>query len=225
MKTLFADQPMEAHCFSRGMDALRASRNFPRAIVIGASTGGPQAVPVVLRGLIPVIEHVCVFVALHIPPQFTDTIAENIGKTTHIPTHAARHGEQVAKGRIYVSPGHLHLGVARIGESVVIALSDAPPENFCKPSVDFLFRTASLAYGADAIGVVLTGMGKDGLAGSRAIVDAGGRIIAQDAASSAVWGMPGSVAREGLAHAVLPLESIGPALCLLFASAAARGEQ
>ncbi len=186
-----------------------------RAIVIGASTGGPQALPIVLKGLTPAIPHIPVFVALHIPPQFTSTVAEYVAKVTGMPTHAARHGEEVQNGHIYMSPGNLHLAVARIGSSVVTVLSDAPAENFCKPSVDVLFRTAAHAYGAAVIGIVLTGMGSDGLTGSRAIVEAGGTVLVQDAASSAVWGMPRSVAREGLAHSVLSLELIGPAACRL----------
>jgi two-component system, chemotaxis family, protein-glutamate methylesterase/glutaminase len=194
---------------------LSLARRAQRAIVIGASTGGPQALPVVLKGLMPAIPQIPVFVALHIPPQFTSTVAEYVAKVTGMPTHTARHGEEVRNGHIYMSPGNLHLGVARIDSAVVTVLSDAPAENFCKPSVDVLFRTAAHAYGAAVIGIVLTGMGKDGLTGSRAIVEAGGTVLAQDAASSAVWGMPRSVAREGLAHSVLSLELIGPTACRL----------
>ncbi|MGH6818498.1 MAG: CheB methylesterase domain-containing protein [Methylovirgula sp.] len=186
-----------------------------RAIVIGASTGGPQAVPIVLKGLRPAISHIPVFVVLHIPPQFTSTVVEYVEKATGMPTHTARHAEEAQNGHIYMSPGDLHLAVTRIGSSVVTVLSDAPPENFCKPSVDVLFRTAAHTYGAAVIGIVLTGMGSDGLAGSRAIVEAGGAVLAQDAATSAVWGMPRSVAQEGLAHSVLSLELIGPTACRL----------
>ncbi|MGB7367351.1 MAG: CheB methylesterase domain-containing protein [Methylovirgula sp.] len=199
-----------------GIDGLGAPYGTrQRAIVIGASTGGPQAVPIVLKGLRPAISHIPVFVALHLPTQFTSTVAEYVEKVTGMPTHTARHGEEAQNGQIYMSPGNLHLAVTRIGNSVVTVLSDAPPENFCKPSVDVLFRTAAHAYGAAVIGIVLTGMGSDGLAGSRAIVEAGGSVLAQDAASSAVWGMPRSVAQEGLAHSVLSLELIGPTACRL----------
>jgi two-component system chemotaxis response regulator CheB len=196
-------------------DKLRTARQSQQAIVIGASTGGPQAVPVVLKGLAPAIERIPVFVALHIPAQFTSTIAEQFEKSTGLPAHIARHGEEIKNGHIYISPGDLHLAVSQMGATAIIVLSDAPPENFCKPSVDVLFRTAAHAYGAGLIGIVLTGMGRDGVVGSRAIVEAGGTVIAQDAASSAVWGMPRSVAREGLAHAVLPLDIIGPTACRL----------
>lgn len=199
----------------RALDDLRFARPRRRAIVIGASTGGAQAVPVVLKGLLPAIQEIPVFIVLHIPPQFAETIAEHIEKAVSLPTHIARHGEEVMNGHIYLSPGNLHLAIARMGRSAVIVLSDAPRENFCKPAVDVLFRAAARTYGADLIGIILTGMGSDGLSGSRAIVEAGGMVIAQDAASSAVWGMPRSVAEEGLAHAVLSLDSIGPHICRL----------
>jgi two-component system, chemotaxis family, protein-glutamate methylesterase/glutaminase len=224
-----ADPPVVFASVSRpkpaGIDKLNLPRQSRRAIVIGASTGGPQAVPVLLKGLAPAIQQMPVFIALHIPPQFTATIADHIEKATGLPAHTARHGEEVLNGHIYISPGNLHLSVARIGESTVIVLSDAPPENFCKPSVDVLFRTAAQAYGEEVIGIILTGMGSDGLSGSRAIVEAGGIVVAQDAASSAVWGMPRSVVQEGLAHAVLSLNSMGPAVCRLLRQRAFREKQ
>ncbi len=199
-------------------DAGRAGQPRPNAIVIGASTGGPQALSIVLKGLGPAIEQVPVFIVLHIPPEFTEVITSHIERVTNMPTHAARQGEEVAKGHIYLSPGHLHLGVGRFAGTPVIALSDEPPENFCKPSVDVLFRSAARIYGNQLIGIVLTGMGSDGLAGSRTIVTAGGMVIAQDAASSTVWGMPRAVVNEGLAHAVLPVDAIGPTVCSLLRS-------
>ncbi len=194
----------------------------PRIIVIGASTGGPQALSIVLQDIVPAIEQVPVFIVLHIPPEFTEVIASHIERVTGLPARAARQGEEVERGHIYLSPGNLHLGVTRFGDTGAIALSDDPPENFCKPSVDVLFRSAARAYGEQVIGIVLTGMGSDGLGGSRAIVGAGGMIIAQDAASSTVWGMPRSVVNEGLAHAVLSVNMIGPTVCGLFRPFAVR---
>ena len=190
----------------------------PRIIVIGASTGGPQALSIVLKGLVSAIKQVPVFIVLHIPPEFTEVIASHMERVTGLPAHAARHGEEVSEGHIYISPGHLHLGVLRFGDTAVVALSDDPPENFCKPSVDVLFRSAAKSFGEQVIGIVLTGMGSDGLAGSRAIAAAGGMIIAQDAASSTVWGMPRSVVNEGLAHAVLSVDMIGPTISGLLRS-------
>jgi two-component system chemotaxis response regulator CheB len=186
-----------------------------RAIVIGASTGGPQALAVVLDGLRPALQHAPIFVVQHIPSEFTDVIAGHIHKSTGLPARAARQGETVQKGQIYLSPGNLHLAIARVGDSAVTVLSDGPPENFCKPSVDVLFRSAARCYGAGVIGIMLTGMGSDGLAGSRAIVEAGGKVVAQDAASSTVWGMPGAVVNGGLAHAVLPVGGIAANVCAL----------
>ena len=186
-----------------------------RAIVIGASTGGPQALAVVLDGLRPALPLVPVFVVQHIPSEFTEVIAEHIQKATGLPTHSARQGEGVEKGQIYLSPGNVHLAIACVGASPVTVLVDEPSENFCKPSVDVLFRSAARCYGAGLVGIILTGMGSDGLAGSRAIVEAGGKVIAQDAASSTVWGMPGAVVNGGLAHAVLPVGKIAPAACAL----------
>jgi two-component system chemotaxis response regulator CheB len=190
----------------------------PEAIVIGASTGGPQALPVLLRGLAPIVPLVPVLIVLHIPPEFAPVVAAQIEKVTKLPTHIAEDGEPVTRGHVYLSPGDRHLGIAREGETAIVLLSDDPPENFCKPSVDVLFRTAAQVHGPAVIGIVLTGMGSDGLAGARAIVAAGGAVVAQDFASSAVWGMPRSVANEGLALAVLPLNAIGSAVCRLVRS-------
>jgi two-component system chemotaxis response regulator CheB len=201
----------------------RLAQPGPRTVVIGASTGGPQALSIVLKGLVPAIEQVPVFIVLHIPAEFTEVIASHIERVTNLPAHAAEHGQQVLNGHIYLSPGKLHLGVKRFGDRATIVLLDDPPENFCKPSVDVLFRSAAKAYGEQVIGIVLTGMGSDGLAGSRAIVAAGGMIIAQDAASSTVWGMPRSVVNEGLAHAVLSVDAIGPAVSGVLHSYAIRG--
>jgi two-component system, chemotaxis family, protein-glutamate methylesterase/glutaminase len=196
----------------------------PKLIVIGASTGGPQALSIVLKSLVPAIEHVPVFIVLHIPPEFAEVIASHIERVTNKPTHPAKHGDEVRKGHIYISPGSVHLAISRFGEGATVALLDEPPENFCKPSVDVLFRSAARAYGEQVIGIILTGMGSDGLAGSRAIVAAGGMIIAQDAASSTVWGMPRSVVNEGLAHAVLSVDVIGPTINNLIRSFVRRGK-
>ena len=203
----------------------RLAQPGPRIIVIGASTGGPQALSIVLKGLVPAIEDVPVFIVLHIPPEFTEVIASHIERVTGLPARAARHGEEVSKGHIYISPGHLHLALLRFGDTGIVALSDDPPENFCRPSVDVLFRSAAKSYGEQVIGIVLTGMGSDGLAGSRAIAAAGGMIVAQDAASSTVWGMPRSVVNEGLAHAVLAVDVIGPTISKLLRSYAVCGKK
>lgn len=184
-------------------------------IVIGASTGGPQALPVVLNDLAPILAQLPVLIALHIPAEFTHTVAAWIETATGLPARLARDGEEILPGHVYLSPGDRHISVARKDEIAIIRLLDTPPENFCRPSVDVLFRSAAKAFGAGVLAIVLTGMGSDGLTGTREIVAAKGMVVAQDEASSAVWGMPRLVASEGLALAVLPLKEIGAWVCRL----------
>ena len=164
----------------------------------------------VLESMAPDLANLPVFVVLHVPADFTSLVTANIARVTKMETRAAQHGEQVKPGKIYFAPGNVHIRVLRMGEIPVIVHSDGPAENFCKPAVDVLFRSAAQSFGAGALGIVLTGMGVDGLAGSRAVVEAGGAIIAQDEETSVVWGMPGAVANAGLAAAVLPLGRISP---------------
>lgn len=184
----------------------------PRVIAIGASTGGPQALAGLLSRLAPRLGDTPVIVVLHMPKAFTDVVAADIGRLTGRPTASPRNGESVKPGHIYFAPGGIHLKVVRVGALYAMTFADTPPENFCKPSVDVLFRSVADAYGPAALGIVLTGMGADGLAGARKIVDAGGSIVAQDEASSAVWGMPGEIARAGLASAILPIEAMAEAV-------------
>lgn len=194
----------------RGFSLRRFAPCIPRALFIGASTGGPQALATLFEGLAPHLGRLPVFVVLHMPADFTSLVTSNIARITKLETRAAQHGEQVKPGKIYFAPGNVHMRVLRMGDTPVIVHSDGPPENFCKPAVDVLFRSAAQSFGPGALGVVLTGMGVDGLAGSRAMVDMGGAIIAQDEATSVVWGMPGVVANAGLAASVLPLDRIAP---------------
>ena len=180
----------------------------PRVIAIGASTGGPQALSALLTRLAPRVHSVPLVVVLHMPTDFTEVVVGQIAKATGLPTRAPTNGEQLKPGHIYFAPGGVHMKALRIGNSHMLAFSDGPPENFCKPAVDVLFRSVADSFGPGALGVVLTGMGSDGLAGAERIVDAGGSVIAQDEASSAVWGMPGAVARAGLAAAIAPLDQL-----------------
>ncbi len=187
-------------------------KTCPRAIVIGASTGGPQALSALLEKLAPDLEYVPVFIVLHMPQEFSAIVAAQIEKLTGLPAHVAIHGEQPRPGHIYLAPGSAHLRILRLGSGIVLSHGDGPPENFCKPAVDVLFRSAARAFGRDIMGIILTGMGSDGLLGSRAIVEAGGSIISQDEESSVVWGMPGSVAQAGLSCAILPIEQMAALL-------------
>jgi two-component system chemotaxis response regulator CheB len=135
-------------------------------------------------------------------------VSAHIERATGRTTGAARNGEEISPGKIYFAPGHYHLKVATLGTKQILLHCDAPPENFCRPAVNVLFRSVAKVYGPGALAIVLTGMGSDGLDGARALVEAGGAVIAQDQASSVVWGMPGAIAQQGLASAILPIDSM-----------------
>ncbi|HEX8166064.1 MAG TPA: chemotaxis response regulator protein-glutamate methylesterase [Beijerinckiaceae bacterium] len=185
----------------------------PRCLLIGASTGGPRAVAEVLAGLGQALRSVPTLVVQHMPPIFTTVFAEHLQSQTGLPAREARDGEAPVPGHVYVAPGGRHMGLLRDkAQQVAIRLDDGPAVNFCRPAVDVLFRDAAAVFGASALAVVLTGMGSDGLNGARALAETGAAIIAQDEATSTVWGMPGHVARAGLAEAVLPLDGIAPAV-------------
>ena len=186
----------------------------PKVLLIGSSTGGPRAVGEVLEKIgSPTLRRLPVLIVQHMPPIFTAVFAEHMGSRVGLPSGEGKHDEPLQPGRIYVAPGGRHMGlVAGPGREPVIRLDDGPPVNFCRPAVDVLFKDAAALFGAATVSVILTGMGSDGTHGARALVDAGGPVLAQDEATSTVWGMPGSVAKAGLAQAVLPLPEIGPAL-------------
>ena len=185
----------------------------PRLLLIGASTGGPRAVGDVLERIgAPTLRRVPVMIVQHMPPVFTAVFAEHLGARTGLPAAEGRADERLMPGRIYVAPGGRHMGLTGTPGEPAIRLDDGPVVNFCRPAVDVLFLDAAAMFGAATLSVILTGMGSDGTAGVRALGDAGGIVLAQDEATSTVWGMPGSVAKAGLAHAVLPLAEIGPAL-------------
>ena len=173
------------------------------AIGIGSSTGGPQALAKLVAGLDALRQPI--FVTQHMPATFTAIFAEHLARATGVGCSEAVDGEPVRPGHVYIAPGGLHMTVGVRGGRMVIVLDDGPRENFCKPSVDPLFRSLAEVYRDRVLGVMLTGMGYDGAAGAKALVDAGSTIVAQDEASSVVWGMPGAVARAGLCSAVLPL--------------------
>jgi two-component system chemotaxis response regulator CheB len=188
----------------------------PRALVIGSSTGGPQALMTLVTELGPVIDRFPVLITQHMPPTFTTILAEHLARSSHRPAHEAVDGEVVKVGQIYLAPGGRHMRVVRHGVDAVIALDDGPPVNFCKPAVDPLFTSAIEVWQAGVLAVVLTGMGSDGMRGGKEIVAAGGNVIAQDEASSVVWGMPGAAANAGICAAILPLNQIAPKLVRLF---------
>ncbi|HWW48549.1 MAG TPA: chemotaxis response regulator protein-glutamate methylesterase [Xanthobacteraceae bacterium] len=189
----------------------------PRVLLIGSSTGGPQALLSTVAELGAVIDRAPVLITQHMPPMFTTILAEHLTRASRRPALEGVDGEVVKPGRIYLAPGKYHMRVERRGVETVIKLDDGPPVNFCKPAVDPLFDSAAQVWQAGCLGVVLTGMGADGMRGGRTIVAAGGSIIAQDEATSVVWGMPGAVAQDGLCSAILPLDQVGPRVSRLFA--------
>jgi two-component system, chemotaxis family, protein-glutamate methylesterase/glutaminase len=192
------------------------STQAPRALLIGSSTGGPQALMTLVTELGAVIDRFPVLITQHMPPTFTTILAEHLARSSHRPAREAVDGEIVKAGQIYLAPGGRHMRVARSGTDVVIALDDGPPVNFCKPAVDPLFTSAINVWQGGVLAVVLTGMGSDGMRGGKEIVAAGGSVIAQDEASSVVWGMPGAAAHAGICAAILPLNQIAPKLVRVF---------
>ena len=189
----------------------------PRVLVIGSSTGGPQALNAIVSQIGGVLDRAPVLITQHMPPTFTTILAEHLARLAKRPVREAQDGEAINAGTIYLAPGGRHMSAMRRDGTAVIALDDGPLVNFCKPAVDPLFSSAAKVWGNKLLGLVLTGMGSDGLRGSQAIAAAGGSILAQDEGSSVVWGMPGQVAQAGLCSAVLPLSEIAPQLTRLFA--------
>jgi two-component system chemotaxis response regulator CheB len=178
------------------------------ALAIGSSTGGPEALAEVFSQIKSYFE-VPVFVTQHMPASLIPLLAEHLGRVAQCPCSEAREGEVARPGSIYVAPGNRHLLVGGTRVEPVMHVTDGPQENFCRPSVDPMFRSLAKLYGSSLLAVVLTGMGQDGLNGARAVVAKGGTVLVQDQGTSVVWGMPGAVAAEGLAAGVLPLKKIG----------------
>jgi two-component system chemotaxis response regulator CheB len=202
---------------ARGLVLRPMPLTSPRVLLIGASTGGPQALNAIIAQIRSVFERAPVLITQHMPPTFTAIMAEHLERVAKRPVREAREGEEINAGTVYIAPGGKHMKVARRDGVAVIALDDGPLINFCKPAVDSLFTSAASVWGHEVMALVLTGMGSDGLSGAKAVVAAGGHVIAQDEASSVVWGMPGQVAHAGLCSAVLPLKEIPSRLSRLFA--------
>ena len=180
----------------------------PGALAVGSSTGGPQAVLALLSDR-DLSRDVPIFLTQHMPPAFTAILAEQISRASGRECHEGVHGEVVSAGTIYVAPGGRHMEVVREkGGRFVVSLTDEPPENYCKPAVDPMLRSLARAYGARLCAIILTGMGQDGMIGCRHVREAGGRVIVQDPDTSVVWGMPGAVAKDGLADAVVPVREM-----------------
>ncbi|MFI5178747.1 MAG: chemotaxis response regulator protein-glutamate methylesterase [Vicinamibacterales bacterium] len=181
------------------------------AIAMGVSTGGPNALREILSAL-PADFAAPIVVVQHMPNIFTRFLAERLNGQTSLTVVEAADGQVIRRGTVYVAPGDFHLTVHRRNGDVVAALGQEPPQHSHRPAADVLFRSVAEVYGARALGLVLTGIGEDGLRGSEDIARAGGRVLVQDEATSTVWEMPGRIARAGLADAVLPLGEVAAEL-------------
>lgn len=202
--------------------ALRAAAAMPpELIAIGCSTGGPQALAALFKDLAPGAFRQPVLITQHMPPTFTAILAEHLGRGSGWPCREAADGAPLVPGHVYVAPGEYHMLVEGGRDVPLLRLSREAPVNFCRPSVDPMLRTAAACFGGRVLAVLLTGMGSDGADGARAVVAAGGTVLAQDEPTSVVWGMPGAVARAGLCAAVLPLGELAPAILRLAAGGAA----
>ncbi|MCC6127303.1 MAG: chemotaxis-specific protein-glutamate methyltransferase CheB [Pirellulales bacterium] len=199
-----------------------ASRRPIRAIVIASSTGGPKALEALLPDLSRRVE-LPILIVQHMPPTFTRSLADSLGRISNCPVAEALDGEPLCEKRIYLAPGGKHLLLRSDPKRLILGLNEQPPENGCRPSADVLFRSAAAAMHDGLVAIVLTGMGRDGTAGLGAIKRAGGYAVVQDEATSVVWGMPGSAAEAGLADEILPLDEIAPAVESLIASIVAEG--
>ncbi|NUU16984.1 chemotaxis response regulator protein-glutamate methylesterase [Cellulomonas humilata] len=189
-----------------------------RAVVVGSSTGGPEALSKLVAAL-TVPPSVPVLVVQHMPPVFTRQLAARLDRLGPARVVEAEDGTELRPGTVHVAPGDRHLELHRRGDTVRTVLTDGPPVNFCRPSVDVLFRSAVRVLGGDLLAVVLTGMGADGRTGCEDVVGAGGTVLVQDEATSVVWGMPGAVATAGFAHRILPLPEVAPAIERVLAEA------
>lgn len=182
-----------------------------QALIIGSSTGGPEALSKVLSNL-SVPPTVPVLLVQHMPPVFTRQLAARLDRLGPATVVEAADGDVLRPGTVYVAPGDHHLELRRSAGTLRIAITDGPPVNFCRPSVDVLFRSAVKEFGGKVLAVVLTGMGADGRTGCEDVVSAGGTVLVQDEPTSVVWGMPGAVATAGLAHRILPVGDVAPAI-------------
>ena len=191
---------------------LKGSQYKPKVLLVGSSTGGPQALMKFFAGFKKKAPDVPILITQHMPATFTTILADHLGQATGWPASEAKEGMKLEPGSIYVAPGGLHMEAKEEGGHLYAHTHDAPPENFCRPAVDPLFRSVTKIFGNKILAVILTGMGHDGLKGARELTKAGSTLYAQDEETSVVWGMPGAVATAGLCTRILPIEQLGEAV-------------
>ncbi len=179
----------------------------PRAVVVGISTGGPKALGEIIPRF-PANFPVPIYIVQHMPPVFTRALAESLNKKSSITVVEAENNMTGQPGHVYIAPGNKQMKIIHNGPFGAIQLTDDPPENFCKPSADYLFRSAGKTFGAHVLGVIMTGMGRDGTKGLEVMKQEGAYVIAQDQETSTVFGMPMEAIKAGVVDEVLPLQQI-----------------
>lgn len=182
-------------------------------LAIGVSTGGPNALAAIIPAL-PEEFPIPIVVVQHMPPIFTRFLADRLASNSQVQVREGEEGGLVEPGVVWIAPGNHHMTLHREADQVRIRLNQEPQENSCRPAVDPLFRSVAEIYGNRSLGLILTGMGHDGLVGAQAIRRAGGQLLAQDESTSVVWGMPGALVTAGLADLVLPLDRIAAEVTL-----------
>jgi two-component system chemotaxis response regulator CheB len=194
---------------------MKGVKRFHRVdvVTIGVSTGGPNALAEVLP-IFPKNFPVPIVLVQHMPPNFTKLLAERLDSKSNLTIKECKNGDVLQPGHVYIAPGDYHMVVEQDKDNVVTRINQAPHENSCRPSADVLFRSVAKTYGRNALAVVLTGMGQDGMHGCQHIQSRGGQVIAQDEASSVVWGMPGFVVKSKLADVILPLNKVAHEIIL-----------
>jgi two-component system chemotaxis response regulator CheB len=192
-----------------GSRVVPGRKTRPEVVVIGVSTGGPTALGTILPKF-PANFPLPILVVQHMPPLFTRLLAERLNSTCQLSAGEANQGSLIEQGKILIAPGDFHMKVASNGGVACVSLDQSPRQNSCRPAVDALFASTGEVYGGAALAVILTGMGQDGLRGAEILKAQGASILAQDEASSVVWGMPGAIVNAGLADRVLPLDEVVP---------------
>jgi len=209
VQTLTGENLLSDEKVSTNLSLRDLPNNFlgAKALCIGCSTGGPTALIKLLSQMHKPIS-IPIFIVQHIPVNFAETLAKRISETIKTPTLVAQDNQEVVAGNIYIAPGDFHMEVVKKEKKLFISLNQNPPENFCRPAVDVLFRSLANIYPNSLLSIILTGMGEDGKKGAEVIVENGGILLAQDEESSTVWGMPGAVAKAGLCHFIGNIDNI-----------------